>query len=68
MNVRKSLDLNPTSFYMQIDTGSVDTSEQWEVDYQAALKRQDKDELETWQDPNLYEVEKDENGNWVEKN
>lgn len=68
MNIRKTLDLNPTSFYMQVDVGSVDTGAQWEADYQAALQRDDVDELETWQEPNLLEVEKDENGNWVEKN
>lgn len=68
MNARKTLDLNPASFYMQVDTGSVDTGAQWEADYQAALKRNDEDELEAWQEPNLLEVEKDENGNWVEKN
>lgn len=68
MNTRKTLDLNPTSFYIHVDSGSVDTGAQWEADYQAALKRDGEDELEAWQEPNLLEVEKDENGNWVEKN
>lgn len=68
MNARKTLDLNPASFYMHVDSGSVETGAQWEADYQAALKRNDEDELETWQEPHLCEVEKDENGNWVEKN
>lgn len=68
MSVRKSLGLNPTSFYMQVDGGSVATGAQWESDYQTVLALSDEDEIATWQEPNLWEVEKDENGNWIEKN
>lgn len=68
MNARKTLDLNPESFYMHVQSGSVETGEQWESDYQDQLKKQDEEEIDTWQDPELVEVEKDENDGWIEKN
>lgn len=44
-NTGDTLDLNPASFYMHVDSGSVETGAQWEADYQAVLKRNDEDEI-----------------------
>lgn len=57
--------LEKDSFYMNIPTGSVDTGENWEADFNG----RDKKDFPTWQDwcgDSLIKVKKNESGEWVE--
>lgn len=57
--------LEKDSFYMNIQTGSVNTGYDWEADFNG----RDKKDFPTWEDwggDSLIEVKKDESGEWVE--
>lgn len=66
IEILKVYGMKAEDLYMNTDTGSVDTAQNWVSDYLSSEEYENDMLFDEWNADSLAHVIKDENGDWVE--